>query len=118
MDIDISDFDSLLERAEVKDWLFRAARDMFPKMKDSACSVVIGTDQCDAKLALEIGAAVMFNKPIIVALPKGRTIPDGLRRIAAEVVEIDDFNSASPGPSVINLQAALERVLGRRKEGA
>ena len=57
MNRDEASFEELLNRSEVKDWLHRAEREMFPKMKACAVSVVIGSEHADAKLALEIGAA-------------------------------------------------------------
>jgi len=106
---DEKSFEDLLNQSEVKDWLHRAERDMFPKMKGSVLSLVIGTDKPDAKLALEVGAAVLFDKPLIVVLQKGVTIPAGLRRIAHTIVEIDNFRSRE---GIVKMQAAISSVLG------
>ena len=86
-------FEDVLNSAEVKDFLFRAQRDLFPKMKASALSMVIGSDEPDAKLALEIGAALLFDKPLILVVQKGRKVSAALRRIAHSIVEVDDFAS-------------------------
>jgi hypothetical protein len=94
MNRDEAAFDEILNRAEVKDMLDRAEREMFPMMKASGLSLVIAAEDPDAKLALEIGAAVLFDKPIVILVPKGRIVPPGLRRIARTVVEIDDFQSS------------------------
>jgi hypothetical protein len=71
-----------------------AKREMFPKMQDSAFVLSIVGDP-DPKLCLEIGAAIMFDKPIIAVVPKGRPIPLSLRTIAHKVVELDDPTSES-----------------------
>jgi hypothetical protein len=65
-----------------------ARREMFPKMKSSALAVIIAGDP-DPKLCMELGAAILFNKPIIVTVPRGREIPLSLRTIANKIVEID-----------------------------
>ena len=101
-------FDELLDTGEAKDFLFRAERDMFPKMKASVMSLVIGAENADAKLALEVGAAVLFDKPLLVIVPKGRVIPQGLRKVATLIVE--DFDFAAPD-SQARLQRAVETMM-------
>lgn len=101
-------FEDLLNRAEIKDWLYRAEREMFPKMKGSVLSLVIGGEP-DGKLALEVGAAVLFNKPIVLVAVKGRKIPDGLRRMAHKIIEIDDFSSDEGRDKVVQ---ALDEIAG------
>ena len=85
---DASSFEDLLNLAEMRDFLFRAQRDMFPKMQASALSLVIGSDEPDAKLALEVGAAVLFDKPLLLVIPAGRVVSASLRRAATEIVEV------------------------------
>lgn len=82
-------FDELLEQGAAKDFLYRAERDMLPKMKASAMSLVIGADTPDIKLCLEVGAAILFDKPLLIIVPPGRTISKGLQRVASAVVELD-----------------------------
>lgn len=104
-------FEELLNTAEVKDFLFRAEHEMFPKMADSACSLTIYSGAWDAKLAVELGAALLLDKPIILLAVKGVAIPARLRRIADQVVEVGDVNE--PGAKE-KVQAALRAVLGER----
>jgi hypothetical protein len=103
-------FDELLNESEVKDFLFRAERDMLPKMKASAMSLVIGAEHADIKLALEVGAAILFDKPLLVVVPPGRLIPEGLRRVATLVLE--DFDFTAPG-SQAKLKQAIDTMMGR-----
>lgn len=83
--------EELLNTAEAKDFLFRAERDMLPKMRDSVISLVIGCDpeEVDIKLCLEVGAAILMDKPLLVCVPPGRKISAGLVRVATEVIELD-----------------------------
>lgn len=43
----------------------------------------------DARSALELGLAIMMDKPIIVMVPEGRTVPSGLARLAMGAVDMD-----------------------------
>lgn len=110
MNRDEMNFENLLNQAEVKDFLHRAERDMFPKMKGSAMSLVINDDKPDAKLALEVGAAILFDKPLLVVVPRGSAVSAALRRVATKVIEIDDFSSPD---AQVKLQCAIDDVLKR-----
>jgi hypothetical protein len=70
----------------LRDFFKHAKEEMLPKMKGSALSVVIAAEP-DIKLCLEVGAAVLYDKPIVVVLPKGRAVGANLKRIASVIVE-------------------------------
>lgn len=75
------------------EYLNRARTEMFPKMKASKLSIaVIG--EPDPKLCLEIGAAIMFDKPIVAVVPRGVKCPLSLRTIAHKI--LDDFDANDP----------------------
>lgn len=103
----------LLNSAEAKDFLFRAEQNMLPKMRDSAMSLVIGCDpeDVDIKLCLEVGAAVLMDKPLLIVVPPGRKISAGLRRVATEVVELD----ISKPESQAKFKQAFDRVMAKGK---
>jgi len=108
MNRDEANFEDLLNQSEVKDFLHHAEQEMFPKMKASVMSLVINADQPDAKLALEVGAAVLFNKPLLIVCLKGSEIPEMLRRIAHSIVEVEDFGSEE---SRKKLEVAVKAIL-------
>jgi hypothetical protein len=89
------------------DYLDRAQRQTLPLMEASWMAVMIG-GKPDVKLCLEIGAAIMFEKPILVIVPKGRTIPLSLRTIAHKIV--DDVDLQNPD-SKRRIQAAIEELM-------
>lgn len=90
-----------------EDEFYRSARnEMFPKLKESVLSVVIAADP-DPKLCLEIGAAILFDKPIVVLVPDGRKIPSNLSRIASAIVQGDAGNAKVQK----RLQDAISRVI-------
>jgi hypothetical protein len=107
-------FDDLLNKSEIKDFMFRAERDMFPKMQKSAMSLVIGSDRPDAKLALEVGAAVLFGKPLLLMRPRGKVMPPRLLQIADEIVEYDELDDTTAEL----VQKALGRILKKLEEKA
>jgi hypothetical protein len=102
------EFSDYLDTVEIKDWLERARRDMFPKLAGSAMSLMIFSSEPDAKLCLELGAAILFDKPIILLSTKQRPIPEKLRRLAHTVVEVDDITSPE---TQAKLQAAITSVI-------
>jgi hypothetical protein len=95
---------------ETDEFFKHAREEMFPKMKSSALSVTIvppdGADP-DPKLCMELGAAILFDKPIILMVPAGRTIPANLRRVAATIVQ-GDMSDPSTGE---RLQNAITHVI-------
>lgn len=80
------------DNEELNNYLDRAKREMFPVMEQSAfCMTIVGTP--DPKLCLEIGAAIMYDKPILAIVPRGAHVPLSLRTIAHKVVEVsEDLN--------------------------
>jgi hypothetical protein len=64
-----------------------------PAMMDSTICCVIGSDQPDPKLCLEIGAAVLLDKPLILCLPRGRSISFNLRAAATAIIETEPDGS-------------------------
>lgn len=97
-----------------KRWVRHVLADMAPKMRNSriVCSIV-PNDEGDVKFWVELGAMIMFNKPIVVVAFGDQQIPDKLRRVADEVVVCP--NGVDPSSSK-ELAAAIERVAQR--EGA
>lgn len=108
------DFEDLLNDAEVKDFLHRAETEMFPKMQMSRAAMV-RNGKPDAKLALEVGAAILFEKPLIVITKTGQHVPRTLQRIADSIVEIDDLTS--PEAQTKLRDAVMKSLHAERKPG-
>lgn len=64
-----------------------AEEDMLPKMQDSAMNLVIYSGGVDIKVCLELGAAVLLDKPIIVINWHEKPIPENLKKIATHIIE-------------------------------
>ena len=94
-----------------EDEFFRHARtEMFPKMKESAISIVIGGEP-DPKLCLELGAAILFDKPIIAVILPGVKIPANLARVASAIIQGDLRDAAVEG----KLKDAITRIMANDK---
>ena len=65
---------------------------LIPKMRDSASVLMIAPDMntsFDIEFALQIGASILLEKPLILLVHQGRSIPPKLRAIADRIIETD-----------------------------
>lgn len=77
------DFDKFAERVR---------KELVPKIEGSNIFVSItpsSPDKVDVKFALELGLAIMFDKPIIACVQPGAKIPEKLSRVVEKFVELD-----------------------------
>jgi len=74
------------EIPEVKAWLERAEREMLPNMENSRIALAVLDGKIDAKLCLEIGAAVLYDKPILIMATDASEVPANLAKCAAKIV--------------------------------
>jgi hypothetical protein len=101
---------------EFQAYLAHAKKEMFPKMKSSALSVTILTDNPDPKICLELGAAILFDKPLVILVPREMKIPANLKRCAAAIIQGDPNDPAVRA----QMQEAITRVIeqDQRAKGA
>ena len=76
----------------VERWFRKARRELTPKLRGSAMYVGLVPEDPDPKYCMELGMALMLDKPIILVVAKGRTLPQALRRAADVVIEDVDFD--------------------------
>jgi hypothetical protein len=101
--------DDLLNTPEAKEFLFHAEMEMFPKLEASAMSMVVCDGRHDAAMAVQLGAMLLMDKPLIVVVVKGAKVPAKLRMIADEVVEVEGISGEQD-------QQALVQAVHRMKE--
>ena len=94
---------------DAREFLESAARDMLPKMKDSALSVTLFSGKVDPKLCVELGAAILLDKPIVLVVTDESQIPSNLEKVAAEIVRVNF--PGDPEAAQRKLQAAISRVM-------
>jgi len=90
------------------DEFVRNVREGTVKQIDSSAFVMslVPSDEVDIKFAVELGLSIMLDKPLLVVAHRGRDVPDRLRRVADEVVEVDLDTEAGAA----ELSAAIARI--------
>lgn len=74
------------EHPEAKKWLAHARDELVPMIADSALTMTLVPDEPDPKVAVELGYSILLDKPIVLVVPEGRTIPEHLARVADMVI--------------------------------
>ena len=97
----------LFNDPQLQTYLAHAEREMLPEMEKSAFVLSLVTGKTDAKICLEIGAAVMLDKPIIAVIIQGATVPANLKRVASVIIEGDIKDEAT----LNKIQQAMKNVL-------
>jgi hypothetical protein len=93
------------------DWWSEYAKhvldEIVPMMRDSAvvCSLV-PEGEADVKFAVELGMALMLDKPIVLLVHSGVPVPARLARAADEIVEYT-------GPIGLTIAERLREVVAR-----
>lgn len=95
---------------EFDDFVARARRDLVPKIEGSSIFVSItpqSKEKVDIKFALELGLAIMYDKPICAVIQPGTAIPEKLAKVVDRFVEMD-FNDPTQRD---RLTEALQEML-------
>jgi hypothetical protein len=92
-------------------WAKDVRDNMVPRMINSALVVSLYPQSFDVKFAVELGAALMMDKPVILSVEPGVQVPDKLVSAADEIVEYD---RSHPDRYQTALHAAMTRVLEAR----
>lgn len=81
---------------EAKEWLNKASEDLVPKLKGSAIYAGIVGDAFlkDPACALQLGYAILLDKPIILIVDKKTKIPESLVKVAQVIERVDLNNEA------------------------
>lgn len=79
------------ERQGWDEFVAHVRRDAVQKIDESAfvVSLMPSSGEADVKYAVELGLAIMLDKPILVVAQPGSRVPARLRRVADEVVVAD-----------------------------
>jgi len=95
-----------------RDYSERFRREVLPNLLNSATFLSIHSDDpdFDVRQATELGAALLLGKPTMFVVPRGRSLPDGLRR-AADIV-VDDWEPADPDAQE-RIADAVRQVMNR-----
>jgi hypothetical protein len=82
---------------------------LFPMIEDTAVFVSLcPIDRTpDAKFCVELGAAIMYDKPIVAVAPVGWTIPGKLQAVADHIITADVATQAGRE----HIAQELDRIL-------
>lgn len=95
--------DNPYDSDDFKRWADTMRARLIPKMADSAHVLMIApnmSEQFDIEFALQIGASILLEKPLILLVDKTRTIPPKLRAIADRIIETDLDNMTMDAPAI------------------
>lgn len=88
----MSDWEESLTEQERAEWqaIIRHSRENTIKQMDASAFVMtLVPEEPDIKFMLELGMAIMLDKPIIALATPTSRVPDRLRLIADRVIEVD-----------------------------
>lgn len=74
---------------------------------------LVPTGDVDVKFAVELGLAIMLNKPVIALAMPGTTIPPGLRKVADAVIIADLDTETGKQQVARQLKEAMARYEDR-----
>lgn len=93
------------DNPQVRRWLKRAEREMLPKLRESALSLMLFHEgHVDMKIAVELGSAILLDKPIVVITGPNDKIPPVLLAIARKVIRANV--NTSEGKEAISREIA------------
>lgn len=80
--------DPILDDDAFKEWAEHTRSHVMPMIQDSALVIsLVPKGDADIKFAVELGLAIMLDKPIIAVVAPGQIIAGKLRAVADEIVE-------------------------------
>lgn len=98
--------------SELESWLAEVGealrRDMLPKMKSSRFVMGIITPESDPWLLMQIGAAVLLEKPLVLIVLRGAWVPAKARQLADIVIEVA---SADAPADRAKIQAGIRELM-------
>lgn len=79
---------------DAQEWIAHVRKTLLPMLDESAICAVLGPDvgSVDVKIAVELGAMILMEKPILVIALPGRRVPDKLRMVADDIVYADPMS--------------------------
>lgn len=101
------------QETEFKKWLADAGKDSGEKIANSAAFIGIGTTNYmeNPLCALQLGLAILMDKPIYMIVDKSRPVPKALVKVA-DCIERVDMDSAV---DKVRAQKSIERFLQQLK---
>jgi hypothetical protein len=86
-----------------------------PMIRDTSIFVSItpGDGKPDVKFAVELGFGIMYDKPIVLAVPPGTKLPNKLVKVADRIVELDP-NDKDTHDRLVEVLLEMKAELGEQ----
>lgn len=100
------------EREQWNDFVKRAREDAAAKIDDSAFVISLVPGEPDIKFAVELGLSIMYDKPIMAVVLTDAPVPERLRRVVDEIVELENDVDTEEGQKEleVRMKAFIERM--------
>jgi hypothetical protein len=85
--------------------------DILPKLRASAFAMVLVEPKLDALLLVQVGAAVLLDKPLILVALPGAWIPAKARQLADAVVTADSLDFMKTEAGQERMKTAVRTVM-------
>ena len=84
--------------------------ELVPRIADSTATLsLVPQGETDIKFAVELGLSIMMDKPLILVVLPGRTVPQRLRRAADAVIE----GEIQHPKTAARISAALDQIMSK-----
>jgi hypothetical protein len=96
-----------------EDWSRRVRRELIPRLQNTRVMLNMVPENsldADVKYAVELGLAIMLNKPIILLVQPGTRVPERLVRVADRIIEADMHDPIVRVQVADRIKAALEEI--------
>lgn len=87
---------------------------MVDALYSSAFVLAIDIDRPDLPMALQIGVALLYEKPLLIVLRPGQYCPERVRYLADEVVQLESTDLKDPRNQA-KMTAAIVRMTDKVK---
>ena len=102
----------LLDDPDFQEWAERTRTHVMPMIQESALVIsLVPKGDADVKFAVELGLAIMLDKPLLIVVQPGQIIAGKLRQVADEIVEWEPGNEDRSA-----LEMAMARIRKRFPE--
>lgn len=98
---------SFWDDPDIQGWLHSVESDLLPKMENSAICLAVSDGRVHADMAVQIGAAILLDKPIVLVALNGEPISQALQRAATAIVR----GSVTDQATKERLHAAISKAL-------
>ena len=99
--------EALLKKSGFKTSAVFSWDELVDKVNGSSHFLLILPDEADFKVAMELGVAMLLDKPIIAIAKSGRPMPDTIDNVAQAVIRVNAFDT----DSLALVSTQLERLL-------